>query len=169
LLLITLALTILIVLVSVGLALAGVMQSPAIANSPPVGLTVAALVATGLMSAIVQLSIPVAAAESGGSIQLLRRSWQLARRHYLRLLAFVLIVFFGIALVLLAGQFVFGSLVALALGPPRAGSVSALVLELIVAVIQAAFTIVGAVMLARIYLQLAGRAEAQAGVPSSGT
>lgn len=169
LLLITLALTIVIVLVSVVLATAGVMRSAAIASSPPVGLTAAALVATALVSAIVQLSIPVAAAESGGSIRLLRRSWELARKHYLRLLAFVLIVFLGIVLVLLAGQFVFGSLIALALGPPRAGSVSGLVLGLIVAVIQAGFTVVGAVMLARIYLQLAGRGDVQAGVPSSGT
>ena len=45
---------------------------------------------------------------------------------------------------------------------------SALVFGLAVAVVQAAFTVVTAVMLARIYVQLAGAGEAQSGVPKSG-
>jgi hypothetical protein len=45
---------------------------------------------------------------------------------------------------------------------------SALVIGLVAGLIQAAFTVVTAVMLARMYLQLAGRTEAQASVPNSG-
>jgi hypothetical protein len=43
-----------------------------------------------------------------------------------------------------------------------------LVLGLIAGLIQGAFTLVTAVMLARIYVQLARRGEAQPSVPSSG-
>ena len=45
---------------------------------------------------------------------------------------------------------------------------SALVLSLIAATVQAAFTVVSAVMLARIYAQLAGRGETDSGLPISG-
>ena len=45
---------------------------------------------------------------------------------------------------------------------------SALVLGLAVGVIQAPFTVIAATMLARIYVQLAGRGDAQVSVPSSG-
>ena len=123
---------------------------------------------TALCYAIFQLTIPVAAAEGGGSIHLMTRSWHLARGHYWRLLVFVLAVFVGLLVVLLAGQFGLGSMIAVALGPPDALSLSALVISLVVAVIQAAFTVLFAVMLARIYVQLAGSANAQPGVPRSG-
>jgi hypothetical protein len=118
--------------------------------------------------AIFQLTVPLAAAESGGPIRLLIRSWLLARGNYLRLLAFVLLVLIGLLFVALAGQFGLGSMVAVAFGPPKPGTVSALIISLIVAVIQALFTVIFAVMLARIYLQLAGTDEAQVSVPRSG-
>jgi len=49
-----------------------------------------------------------------------------------------------------------------------AGTMSALLLGLIAGVVQAAFTVVSAVMLARIYGQLAGRGETESGVPITG-
>ena len=61
-----------------------------------------------------------------------------------------------------------GSPAALLLGPPSPGSLSALVLGLAIGLIQAPFTVVAATMLARIYVQLAGRADPEASVPSSG-
>jgi hypothetical protein len=99
---------------------------------------------------------------------LIRRSWSLGVRYFLRLLAFVVIIVAGLVIVWLAGEFVVGSLVTLALGPAEPGGFSALVLAFFVALILGAFTVVSAVMLARIYLQLV-RGDAQAGVPSSGT
>ena len=91
----------------------------------------------------------------------------MGHRQYLRLLAFVVVVFIGLGVVLFATQFGIGSALVLLLGRASPGSVSALALGLVVGVVQAAFTLVTAVMLARIYVQLAGR-EAQPGVPSSG-
>jgi hypothetical protein len=68
----------------------------------------------------------------------------------------------------LTGQLVAGIFTSLALGPPRSGSLSAVLLALIVATAQGAYTMVSAVMLARIYAQLAGGSGAQASVPKSG-
>lgn len=135
---------------------------------PPLGLLLFVLVFFLLGFAVFQLLVPVAAAEAGGPIHLLKRSWSLGRRHYLRLLAFLIAVFVGLIVVWMAGQFLAGIFTSVALGRPEPGSLSALLLSLIVGLIQAAFSVVAAVMLARIYVQLAGRGDAQAGVPRSG-
>ena len=60
-------------------------------------------------------------------------------------------------------------MVVLLLGRPNPGSLAALILGLVTGVVQATYTVVISVMLARIYLQLAGRDGAQVSVPSSGT
>jgi hypothetical protein len=139
------------------------------AGTPPPAAIVAVLVAlTALAFAIIQLIFPLAAVETGNPIRLISRSWQLARGHYLRLLGFVVTVFIGFGLVVIAIQLGLGSVIVLFLGKPDPGSLSALILGLIAGVIQAAFTVVTAVMLARIYVQLARRGEAQPSVPSSG-
>jgi hypothetical protein len=72
-----------------------------------------------------------------------------------------------VGLAVIASQVGLGSVIVLLLGRPNPGSMSALMLGLVAGVLQAVFTVITAVMLARIYVQLAGR-EAQASVPSSG-
>ena len=59
--------------------------------------------------------------------------------------------------------------VAVALfGPADPMSVSALIIAICVSAINAAATLLLAVMLARIYLQVAGRESIEVGVPKSG-
>jgi hypothetical protein len=161
-------LVLILMLIAIPLAGAGLIRIPAPGQppSPSLILIMLALLAVGF--AIFQLSIPVAAVEAGGPIRLLRRSWELSRGAYLRLLAFVLFVFTGVVVLGLAVRSVAGSLIILALGTPTAGTMSALLLGLIAGVVQAAFTVVSAVMLARIYGQLAGRGETESGVPITG-
>jgi len=60
-----------------------------------------------------------------------------------------------------------GAAVAL-FGPADPMSVSALVIAVCVSTINAAATVLLAVMLARIYLQVAGRDSIEVGVPKSG-
>ena len=134
--------------------------------SPSLLLTLVFLMA--LAFAVLQLVFPVAATETGNPLRLASRSWQLSRGNYWRLFAFVCIIFIGLGVVIIATQLGIGSVVVLLLGPPHPGSMSALVIGLVAGLIQATFTVVTAVMLARMYLQLAGRTEAQASVPNSG-
>ena len=158
----------LLLLIALLLGSVGLMVAPSSGNEPPPGVIMLLIVVTLITFAIVQLAVPVAAAEPGGSIRLITRSWALGRHDYWRLLAFVTVVLFGLLVVLSAGQFVFGSFVTVALGAPAPWSLSALVSSLVLALMQAAFTTVSAVMLARIYVQLSG-GSVQASLPSSGT
>jgi hypothetical protein len=147
----------------------GLIDSPAAGHEAPASLLLLIVIIAALCYAVFQLTVPLAAAEHGGSLHLLVRSWQLARGAYLRLLAFVALVFFCLLVIVIAGEFALGSVIALAFGPPDAFSLSALLIALIVALLQAVFTVFFAVMLARIYVQLAGGAGAQPSVPRSGT
>jgi hypothetical protein len=152
--------------IALGLGAAGliVVKSPGQASPALIALLV---VLAALVFAVVQLIFPIAAVETGNPIRLVSRSWQLARRQYPRLLAFVVIVFVGVGLAVIASQVGLGSVIVLLLGRPNPGSMSALMLGLVAGILQAVFTVITAVMLARIYVQLAGR-EPQASVPSSG-
>lgn len=167
--LVVLAIALVIVAIAIAMVLsaAHLMTLPPAGQAPTPSLIALLVILIALLFAIFQLIFPIAAVETGNPIRLITRSWQLGRHQYPRLLAFLLVVFVGIAIVALAGQFGVGSVVVLLLGRPNPGTFSALVLGLIAGAIQAAFTVVTAVMLARIYVQLAGR-DAQASVPSSG-
>lgn len=115
------------------------------------------------------MTAPVASAEHAGPLAIIRRSWTLTMGHWGRLLGFLMIFFIGAIIVLLAVGTLTGVVAQLLFGPVEAMSPSALLVALVGAVANAAITALFAVMLARIYAQLAGGAEAQASVPSSGT
>jgi hypothetical protein len=121
-----------------------------------------------LVSVRFQLIIPVTAAEKGGPIHILRRTWELSSGHYLRLLGFLLAIIVTAVIVFLAAQSVGGILARTLFGDAKPLSVSALVIALVVGLVQTAFAVVVSTLLARIYAQLAGMSGAQASVPSSG-
>jgi hypothetical protein len=119
-----------------------------------------------LISVRFQLTIPVAAAENGGPIALLRRSWALTAGHYWRLLAVLLLVFAAAIVLLLFAQIVGGILARLIFGDVKPFTVGALIVALISAAAQTVFAATFSVLLARIYVQLSGRDTAS--VPKSG-
>jgi hypothetical protein len=164
-----LVLVVVLIILFTILAAAGVMSVPTPGQPPSPGLVGLLLVIAGMGYAVFQLMIPVAAVEDGGPLRIARRSWTLSRGNYLRLLLFVVALLISTMIVWMAGQFVFGSLVSLLLGAPTPFSLSALVLALLISLIQAGFTIIFAVMLARIYVQLSAPGHAGVSVPSSGT
>jgi hypothetical protein len=84
-----------------------------------------------------------------------------------RLLGFLLLFFIGAIILLMAIQSVVVLVVTVTLGPVDPMSASALVVALAQALANAAISTFFAVMLARIYVQLAG-GGVQASVPSSG-
>lgn len=114
-----------------------------------------------------QMVVPVATAETSNPVHILRRSWELTRGHYWRLLGFLLIALVFAVVVLLFAQIIGGILGRVAFGDTKPFTVGALVVALISGAAQAAFTCLVAVMLARIYVQLSGGGSG-ASVPSSG-
>jgi hypothetical protein len=114
-----------------------------------------------------QMVVPVATAETSNPIEILKRSWELTRGHYWRLLGFLMAALLFAVVVLLFAQIVGGILGRIAFGDTKPFTIGALVVALISAAAQAAFTCLVGVMLARIYVQLSGRGTA--GVPKSGT
>ena len=116
------------------------------------------------------MSSPAAAAEPIGPIAILKRSWALTAGNGWRLFVFLVLFFIAALAVVLAVGAAAGLLVTVLFGsgPLEPMSSGALIIGLVQAVIQSAATVLLAVMLARIYIQLAGRGEAQASVPTTG-
>lgn len=115
-----------------------------------------------------QMVVPVASAESGNPITILKRSWEMTRGNYWRLLAFLIMILILAVALLLVAQMIGGILARVAVGDVKPLSIGALVVALFAAAAQAVFTALTSLMLARIYVQLSGRGS-RASVPSSGT
>lgn len=147
-----------------------VQNAEAGAMSRGVMVAVAVIVLLGLIIAPkFLLMMPVAAAERGGPIHILKRSWSLSNGHYFRLLAFILLIIVAALVVVIATQFVAGSLLVVLFGELRPLSVGALLYALVFAAAQAAFAVVISIMLARLYLQLAEDEAMDVTVPKTGT
>lgn len=108
-----------------------------------------------LASARFQFILPVAAAEPGGPVKVLKRNWQITAGHYWKLLGFLALVLITAAIVLLTAQVLGGIVGKLAVGEVEPFSLSALIVALIVAAAQTAVTTLLSTILARIYAQLA--------------
>jgi hypothetical protein len=154
--LVTILLAIVAVVIAMLLSAAGVGILPAAGKQPPASLLILLILLMAAAAAIFQLVFPVAAAETGNPVRLFVRSWQMARGPYLRLLGFIVSVFITLGLVAALMQMGVGSIILLLAGRPTPGSLSALLVGLVAGVVQGAFTVVVAVMQARIYAQIAG-------------
>ncbi len=108
---------------------------------------------------------PVATAERQGPVGILARSWRLTAGHWWKLFLFLLSFLVALMILLFAVSAVVGTVVALVAGPPEPMSVGALLLSLATQAAGAAVTVLLMVMLARIYVQLAGAAAEPASVP----
>lgn len=113
------------------------------------------------------LSSPVASEEAAGPIQILHRSWQLTSGHWWRLFGFIMLFIIAALVVMTAVNIGVSSVAVVLFGPIDPMSLSALVIGLFDSIVSAAITVFLAVMLARIYLQVAGRDGVS--VPRSGT
>lgn len=146
--------------------LGGGATDPKSAAAPVAGLLVILALAA---SPKFQMILPVVAAESVGPIAMLKRSWTLSNGRYWRLLGFVLLLALMAVILLVPAQLV-GGLVASAIATPvEPFSLGALVFGLFAGIAQAIFVVIASLMLARIYVQLAGDPAADVSVPSSGT
>lgn len=128
-----------------------------------------AVVAAVLVAVKFVLTAAVASAERVGPIQILKRSWSLTSGHYWKLLGFVVLLFIVAAVLMTAAGAVGGIIGALISPGLEPFSLGALVLALFAGLAQGVFNLFSSVMVARIYVQLAGRNEVEVSVPSSGT
>jgi hypothetical protein len=166
--LVFLVVTALFVLFAGILVATGVAEAPVAGRPPPGSLASILVILFVAIFSIFQLIVPVGAVEHGGPFRLIGRAWTLARPHYWRLVGFLLLILVGMLFVWLSAQVIAGLVFTAIFGPPRSGSVGLTLTSIVVALVQAGWTTVTSVMIARIYLQLAG-AGAEATVPSSGT
>lgn len=134
----------------------------------PVLLFIAILV---YVAARMLMTSSVASAEAVGPIKILKRSWELTRGNVGRLLAFMLLFLIALIVVLSAVAVMVGLLARSLFGDVEPFSAAALLMGLVQGLLSAAATTVFAVMLARMYVQLAGAApsEPEVTVPHSGT
>ncbi|MGN6057479.1 MAG: glycerophosphoryl diester phosphodiesterase membrane domain-containing protein [Sphingomicrobium sp.] len=148
----------------------GFMKADPAHPSPAAALGVLVVSTAGLIIAVrLMLLAAVASAEDGNSFEILRRSWELTRGNWWRLFGFLVVFGVGALALLWAVQSVIGLVVRLALaGDLSPLSVGGLVVIIIGQLISGALSVILFVMLARLYTQRAGRAGAQASVPSSG-
>jgi hypothetical protein len=154
---------------AVALAAMGVQieQAPKAVSGPVLAAAVLYLILLLYVAVRMIMAAPAASAEDIGPVRIIRRSWSLTSGTFWRLLGFLLLFFIGAIILLMAIQSVVVLVVTVTLGPVDPMSASALVVALAQALANAAISTFFAVMLARIYVQLAG-GGVQASVPSSG-
>ena len=138
------------------------------ATADPVSVLAALVIMIGLLFVSVRMLMTssVATAEAVGPLDILRRSWALTSGHWWRLFAFLLLFLIVAVVAMSATGAVVGLVGKLLFGPVEAMSVHALFIALLVELVTTLVTLGFLVMVARIYLQLAGR---EVSVPSSGT
>lgn len=99
---------------------------------------------------------PAAAAEEAGPIELIRRSWALTTGHVGKLVAFLLLVAIAVSVLGRVVESLAGILFIALAGPLRPGSLSTVLIALVLAAVN---TVVGAYLgslVARVYAQLSG-------------
>ena len=105
---------------------------------------------------------PVAAAEDVGPFDILRRSWELTRGHFWKLLGFMILLIILFVVVAFAVSAVVGILIFVVAGAPDPGSTAHVLMVLVGGLINSVLTLILTVVIARVYAQLAGQ-------PTSGT
>jgi len=154
----------------IGAGLLGVVARNPENPSAPAVIGVLLLVCVMLYFAMRMLmTSAVASAESANPLAIVRRSWDLTRGHWLRLLGFFLMFLFAAIVVVAAVGAIVGILAEVALGGAEPMTVGALLVALITQIVGAAVSVLLMLMIARIYVQLAGEQSAEASVPHSGT
>jgi hypothetical protein len=152
------SLVLIVLAVIAALLFVGPISNPAPEALFPVVVTVFLLMIPFILyfGARLLVTTPVAAAEGGGPLAIIRRSWQLSRESVWTLVGFILLLVLLLLVVSIAVGAVLGILIFVAAGPPEAGSLSAILLLIVRAVLDTVVTVYMTVMIARIYAQLSG-------------
>jgi hypothetical protein len=155
-----LALVLLVVMVPLILALGLAPEDFAAPSDEQAGRVFLAMLLVLLIFLVVWVRLimmtPVAAAEGGGPIAIIRRSWELTSGRFWKLLGFALLLVIAAIVVMLVVTMIFGLLIFAVAGAPQPGSLAVLLMALVSGILNAVFLVVFTTMVARIYVQLAG-------------
>ncbi len=99
---------------------------------------------------------PVGAVEPLGPIAIIRRSWALTAGHFWRLFGFVLLMVDLFLVLSFAVSAVGGILIVLVAGAPEPGSLGAVLILLLAALLNTILSVYFTTIIARIYAQLSG-------------
>ena len=105
------------------------------------------------------LMTPVAAAEPGGPIAIIRRSWQLTGGHFWKLFGFILLFMIAFLVVIGAVSIVLGIVIGVIAGSVEPTTLGGLLVMLVSGLLNALFLVLLTSMIARIYAQLTGTQE----------
>jgi len=137
--------------------------------SPAAALGLLAVTGVGMFLAVRLILISaVASAETVGPLQVLRRSWDLTRGNWWRLFGFLLLCFIAAFVLLVASQAVTTVIAKLLFTDVAPHSVGSLLVLIVGQLVTGAILVILFVMLARIYVQLTERVQAEPHVPKSG-
>jgi len=131
---------------------AGSIRGP---QPPSLLFTIVIIVAFVAIWTKFSMATPVAAKEPAGPVEILTRSWELTKGHYLKLFATFLAVTIVSWLLILALSSGLGVLIFLVAGPPVFGSASFVTITLLDTLLETIVLAVTAVLVARLYAQLA--------------
>lgn len=168
--LMVLALALIIVPILMAFGAAGVIESPRATTPPTAAAGAVILLAVLIVFALAVkfiLIVPTGSAERIGPIAILKRSWSLSSGHYWRMLGFMLLLVLTAILLLLSAQAIGGILGAIISPDLEPFSLGALVLALFTSMAQGIFTVLSSLMVARVYVQLAGASDVEVSVPTS--
>ncbi len=170
LLLMVLAFAVIVLPLLMGFAAAGIIESPT-SGTPPTG--TAALVILLVIVLVLALAVrfiltmPIASAERIGPVAIVKRSWNLSKGHYGRLLGLMVLLLVAALLLVLTATAIGGVLARILSPDLEPFSLGALILALFGGIAQGAFTILSSLMIARVYVQLAGTSDVEVSVPAS--
>ena len=160
-LVIVFGLTLLLIVVVAGVSVAALQNPERLAAeqlSPLAALAILALIPFIIWVTVRFLLVtPVIAAEDGGPIHILTRSWSLTKGHFWRLFGFLVLFAIAVVIFYMTVSLIVGLAVTLLFGEPEPMTVAALVAGLLSGLAGALTTIIYSTITARIYLQLAGR------------
>lgn len=111
------------------------------------------LYASGRMA----LLTPAAAAEPGGPFALIARSWRLTAPHQLKMAALVALLGLLALVLQIAVESVFGVLASALTGRPTPGSVSSILILVVMAALTTVLASYGVTLMARVYAQLSSK------------
>lgn len=130
---------------------------------PGIGrILIAALIAMILALAVsvkLLLITPVTAAERGGPIELITRSWQLTRGYFWKLLGFIIVYWLAASVVLGVALLLLGLILGVPFDAPVEWNMRFFLMNLATSVLQALASIAFAITVARIYAQLTGAVD----------